>query len=150
MFLIDEAADGSLTFVEQEDLDQGVVSRYSPPEPGLLTGMAPGDRRTSTVDVKVAELSSPDKVAHEGALDVAYDYVGAYRITTPAGSYDAALIRWTYDGKVGPAKVHDTQYRFFADNVGMVASIDKLEVSAFLLYQSHKKFGKLLARPPQS
>lgn len=147
--LIDQAEDGSLTFVDQEDLAQGVLSRYAPSEPGLLTGMAPGDSKTFSIAVKVSDLSSPEHVAHEGTLDVTYDYLGGYRITTPAGSYDAALIKWTYDGKVGPAKVEDTQYRFFADKVGMVASIDKLDVSAFLVYQDHSKFGKLLARAPQ-
>jgi hypothetical protein len=147
--LIDQAGDGSLAFVHQEDLAQKVLSRYSPPEPGLLIGMAPGDRRTFTIAVEVSDLSSPDEVAHEGSLDVTYDHLGAWRITTPAGSYDAALIRWTYAGKVGPAKVEDTQYRFFAENVGMVASIDKLEVSAFLVYQHHSKFDKLLAQAPK-
>jgi hypothetical protein len=147
--VIDQAGDGSLAFVHQEDLAQKVLSRYAPPEPGLLIGMAPGDRRAFTIDVKVSDLSSPDEVAHEGTLDVTYDHLGAYRITTPAGSYDAALIKWTYKGKIGPAKVEDTQYRFFADNVGMVASVDKLDVSAFLVYQDHSKFGKLLAQAPK-
>jgi hypothetical protein len=80
---------------------------------------------------------------------VTYSYLGAYKVTTPAGVYDAALIKWAYEGKVGPAKVDDTQYRFFAPKVGMVASVDKLEVSALFLYHSHSKFGKLLAQVPQ-
>jgi hypothetical protein len=147
--LIDQADDGSLAFVHQEDLKQGVLSRYAPPEPGLLIGMAPGDSRALTVEVKVSDLSSPENVAHEGRLEVTYSYLGAYKVNTPAGSYDAALIKWTYQGKVGPAKVEDTQYRFFADNVGMVASVDKLDVSAFLVYQDHSKFGKLLAQAPK-
>jgi hypothetical protein len=45
--------------------------------------------------------------------------------------------------------VEDTQYRFFADKVGMVASVDALDVSAFLLYKKKTKFGKLLAQAPQ-
>jgi hypothetical protein len=149
VLLIKQTADGSLVFVSQEDLDQGVISRYAPPEPGLLTGMAPGDSKDFTIDVKVSDLSSPQDVAHEGSLDVTYSYIGAYQITTPAGSYDAALIKWAYNGKVGPASVEDTQYRFFADKVGMVASVDKLDVSAFLLYKKHTKFGKVLAQAPQ-
>ena len=88
-------------------------------------------------------------MTHEGRLEVNYSYLGAYEIKTPAGSYDAALIRWTYKGKVGPAKVDDTQYRFFAENVGMVASCDKLDISALLVYQDHSKFGKLLAQVPK-
>jgi hypothetical protein len=146
---IKETDDGSLTFVTEENTDQGVVSRYEPAEPGLLAGLAPGDSKGFTVAVKVYDLSSPQDLAHEGTLDVTYSYLGAYKVNTPAGSYDAALIKWTYQGKVGPAKVDDTQYRFFADNVGMVASVDKLDVSAFLVYQDHTKFGKLLAQAPK-
>ena len=146
---IEGTDDGSLTFVTEEDTEQGVLTRYEPAEPGLLSGLAPGDSKTSRVAVKVYDLSSPDDLAHEGELEVTYSYLGAYKANTPAGSYDAALIKWTYEGKVGPAKVEDSQYRFFADNVGMVASVDKLDVSAFLVYQDHSKFGKLLAQAPK-
>jgi hypothetical protein len=149
VLLIKQTGDGSLVFVSQEDLDQGVISRYTPPEPGLLTGMKPGDSKAFTIGVKVSDLSSPQDVSHEGTLNVTYSYIGAYKINTPAGSYDAALIKWAYSGKVGPASVEDTQYRFFADKVGMVASVDALDVSAFLLYKKHTKFGKLLAQAPQ-
>jgi hypothetical protein len=31
----------------------------------------------------------------------------------------------------------------------MVASVDKLEISALLVYQDHTKFGKLLAQAPK-
>jgi hypothetical protein len=146
---IKQTADGSLTFVSQEDSANGVIVRYAPAEPGLLTGLEPGDSRESSIDVKVYDLSDPHDVSHEGMLDVTYSYVGAYQITTPAGSYNAALIRWTYNGKVGPAKVEDSQYRFFAENVGMVASVDKLDVSALFVYHEHKKFGKVLAQAPE-
>jgi hypothetical protein len=147
--LIKQTDDGSLVFVSLEDFDEGVISRYTPPEPALLAGMAPGDSKAFTIGVKVADLNSPQNVKHEGTLDLTYSYLGAYRVNTPAGSYDAALIKWAYDGKIGPASVQDTQYRFFADNVGMVASVDKLDVSAFLLYKKHTKFGKLLTQAPR-
>ncbi len=126
-----------------------MIVRYNPPEPGLLVGLAPGDAHSSSIAVQVSDLSSPEVVSHKGMLDVTYSYLGAYKVTTPAGAYDAALIKWAYKGKIGPAKVDDTQYRFFAEKVGMVASVDKLDVSAFLLYQHHSKSGKLLAQAPQ-
>jgi hypothetical protein len=147
--LIKQTDDGSLVFVALEDLDEGVITRYAPPEPALLVGMAPGDSKSFSIGVKVAELSSPQDVTHEGKLDLTYSYLGAFKVNTPAGSYDAALLKWAYQGKIGPASVQDTQYRFFADGVGMVASVDKLDVSAFLLYKKHTKFGKLLAQAPQ-
>ena len=146
---IKQMTDGSLTFVTEEDFEQGVITRYEPPEPGLLTGLAPGDSRSSSVGVQVSDLSDPSEVSHTGTLAVTYSYLGAYKVTTPAGVYDAALIKWAYKGEVGPAKVDDTQYRLFAPKVGMVASVDKLEVSALFLYHSHSKFGKVLVREPQ-
>ncbi len=149
LVFIKQMSDGSLTFVTEENSDEGVITRYEPPEPGLLTGLAPGDSRTSSVAVQVSDLSDPNVVSHNGTLDVTYSYLGAYKVTTPAGAYDAALIKWAYKGKVGPAKVQDTQYRFFAPKVGMVASVDHLDVSAFLLYQKQTKFGKVLVRTPQ-
>jgi hypothetical protein len=149
LVFIKQMGDGSLTFVTEEDSEQGVITRYEPPEPGLLTGLAPGDSRSSSVGVQVSELSDPSEVSHTGTLDVTYSYLGAYKVTTPLGTYDAALIKWAYKGKVGPAKIQDTQYRFFAPNVGMIASVDHLDVSAFLLYQKQTKLGKLLAKVPQ-
>ena len=146
---IKQMTDGSLTFVTEEDFEQGVITRYEPPEPDLLTGLAPGDSRSSSVGVQVSDLSDPSEVSHTGTLAVTYSYLGAYKVTTPAGVYDAALIKWAYKGEVGPAKVDDTQYRLFAPKVGMVASVDKLEVSALFLYHSHSKFGKVLAQTPE-
>ena len=149
LVFIKQMKDGSLTFVTEEDADQGVITRYEPPEPGLLTGLAPGGSRSSSIGVQVSDLSDPSVVSHSGTLEVTYSYIGAYKVTTPAGTYDAALIKWAYQGKVGPAKVDDTQYRFFAPKVGMVASVDKLDVSALFVYHEHSKFGKLLAKTPQ-
>ena len=149
LVFIKKMKDGSLTFVTDEDSEQAVIARYEPPEPALLVGLAPGDTRSSSVAVAVSDLSDPTVVSHKGRLEVTYSYLGAYKVTTPAGTYDAALIKWAYKGKVGPAKVDDTQYRFFAPKVGMLASVDHLDVSAFLVYQKQTKFGKLLVQAPQ-
>ena len=70
-------------------------------------------------------------------------------MTVPAGTYSAALIEWQYNGQVGPATVNDVEYRFFADNIGPVAVIDKQSVSAFLLYNNNSKFGKVLTGSSQ-
>ena len=52
-----------------------------------------------------------------------------------------------YDGKVGPAKVKDSQYWFLAEGVGPVARIDKKDISAMLIYRDKSKIaGVLLSR----
>jgi hypothetical protein len=134
--------------LSEQDTDQGVVTRFTPAEPILTTGMSPGDSKKVTIGVKVYDLSSPDEVSHSGSLALEYSYLGAYKVTVPAGSYEAALLRWVYDGSVGPASVKDTQYRFVAKDVGMVASIEKKKISAMLLYHDDSNTGRVLQKAP--
>jgi hypothetical protein len=115
----------------------------------MLQGMAPGQERKEKLGVKVSDLSSPDDVNHEGSLDVNCRYIGAYKVNVPAGSFDAVLMKWTFKGKVGPASVDDTQYRFFAPDVGVVAAVEQLDVSAVLVYNRHKKVARVLAAKPR-
>jgi hypothetical protein len=131
--------DGSIVMYAIADNDEGVITRYSPPEPVLVKGMEPGSSRKLRVEVEVSNLTSPEKVSHTGYLDLTYQYVGAYEVTVPLGKFDAVLLRWDYLGKIGPAKIEDHQYVFFAPGVGPVAVIFSTDVSAFLVYQSHEK-----------
>lgn len=135
---------GDISITSEQDSDQGVISRFSPPELIYTSDLKPGESHKATVDVKVYDLSSPDEVAHKGSLDLTLTYLGAYKVTVPAGTYEAALLRWDYKGEVGPANVEDTQYRFMAEGVGPVAMIDKKSISAMLIYHDNSKFGKVL------
>jgi hypothetical protein len=145
---VQHTADENIEITSEQDTDQGVITRFSPSEPILTNGMQPGDSKKITIAVKVYDLSSPDEVSHTGSLDLTYSYIGAYKVTVPAGSYDAALLRWDYDGSVGPASVKDTQYRFVAKDVGIVASIDKKKISAMLFYHDNSNTGKVLEKAP--
>jgi hypothetical protein len=148
ILFLSAAEDGSLALLSQQDIDEGVVVKYSPGEPLLVPGLQPGDSKQIAIDVKVYDLSNPDELQHSGKLDVTYSHLGAYKVTVPAGSYDAALIKWAYKGKIGPASVEDTQYRFLAPDIGMVASVDKKDISALLLYHDDSKTGKVLQKGP--
>ena len=83
------------------------------------------------------------RVAHSGLFSVSYTYLGRYRITVPAGTYPAALIKWQYHGDVGPAGFKGSQYWFFADGLGPIAVIDQQHISALLLYKKDTKYGKV-------
>lgn len=138
--------DGGVEVVSSQDLHQGVISRYSPREPMLLTKMKPGDTKHMKTDVKVYDLSHPDHLTHKGSMNITFTYLGAYQVKVPAGTFQALLFKWQYQGKVGPAKVQDIQYRFFAKDVGTVAMIEKTDVTAILVYQQHTKIGKVLIK----
>lgn len=138
-------ADGSLVLTGVQDRQTGALTRYEPAEPFLIAGMAPGGEQNLRMAVRVLDAEQPTRVLHRGMLAVGYRYVGAYRLVLPAGTYDAVLMKSTYHGQVGPAELEDTQYRFFAPRMGLVATIEHRRVSAFLLYQSETTIARVLA-----
>ncbi|MEM7170127.1 MAG: hypothetical protein AAF530_08145 [Pseudomonadota bacterium] len=138
--------DGNILVVAEQNTKKGIVSRFAPAEPAFIPGLSPGDSKSFKIDVKVYDLTDTKDVTHKGTLNVIYDYVGVYEVTVPAGSYQAALIKTTYQGEVGPASVKDTQYRFLAHGVGVVAMIEKKDISAMLVYHDHSKYGKVLEK----
>ena len=60
------------------------------------------------------------------------------------GTFEAALFKWVYDGKVGPAKIKGDQYWFFAEGVGPIARVDKKDISAMLVYRDKSKVAAVL------
>lgn len=143
------AADGSIVSASEQDLGQGVLTRYDPPRPFLLAGATTGVPQTIALNVNVFNADDTSTVTHTGSLNLTYTYVGKYQLTVPAGTYTAAVVKMDYNGTVGPANVQDTEYWFYAGGIGPVAVIEKQNVSAFLLYNSDTKLGKVLAAPPQ-
>src|SRR5687767_7961532 len=145
MYIQKDPAGRALTIAEK-DLDKNVLSRFIPGDPLVVTGLQPGQSVTSSHQVEVYDLSNLNAISHSGSLDIAYSHLGTFRVTVPAGTYDAALVKWSYSGKIGPANIKDSQYRFLVPNVGMVAMIQIRSISALLVYNDHTKRGKLLAR----
>jgi hypothetical protein len=144
------ADDGGISVISEQDLDQGVLIKYAPGEPVLIPDLKPGDTKEISIKVKVYDLSHPDDLEHTGEIKVTYSYLGDYQVTVPARkeSYPAALIKSSYEGKIWLAHIKDTQYRFLTDGVGMVASVDKEDTSAVLIYQDHTKRGLVLQNGP--
>jgi hypothetical protein len=136
--------DGDIVILGEQDLEQKVLSRFTPGQPLIIGGLKPGESRRVTTKVEVSNLSDPTEIDHQGSLDITYTYIGTYKVTVPAGSYDAALIRWDYKGKVGPADIKETLYRLMAPGTGLVAMIESRHIHAPLVYNDKTKLGKLL------
>jgi len=135
---------GDLLCYASQDNQEGVISRYVPAEPLFPAGLAPGETRRVRCHASVADLSQPDVQSYSGQLNIECTYVGAYRLRVPAGTFDAVLIKTSFDGKVGPADVHETIYRFFAKNRGPVAVVETSDISAVLIYHEKTRVGKVL------
>jgi hypothetical protein len=82
-------------------------------------------------------------------MNMEITYVGAYEVTTPAGTWPAILIKTDYTIKIGPAHVSDTMYVFFAKGIGKLAEIEATRVSALLIYHSTTKVAKILKSYPK-
>lgn len=146
---VEARGDGSLYLTGVREVRDDALTRYAPPEPLLLNGLAPGHEHRQRMAVRVYDPATPDEPLHEGELEVVYRYVGAYRLELPIGVHDAVLFKSTFNGHVGPATLSDVQYRFFAPGVGIVALMEKREVSAFVVYNLHLDVAKVLAGRPK-
>lgn len=138
--------EGALVFLSHAEPAEGLNGLYSPPPPLLVKEMKPGSTHEMEFDVKIVKMDQPDKVEHEGRLRLKLSYVGMFEVNTPSGKHEAALIKSAYEGKIGPAKVNDAQYRFVAKGVGVVAMVEHKDISAFLVYNDTLKVGKLLGK----
>jgi len=139
-------AKGNLLCYASQDNQEGVISRFSPPQPIFLADMVPGQSQSFTSDVSVCDLSNPDVETHHGRLEIETTYEGAYRLHVPAGNFDAVLFRTSLRGKIGPADVQDTIYRFFSKGQGFVAMVETEYVSAVLIYHEKTRVGKVLVQ----
>lgn len=140
-----ETTDGDVLMPAVSDLGEGIIVISTPPNPFLIEGMQPGESRTLSQSVSVNYLDDPSRQDYSGSLTGTYTYVGTYRVTVPAGSFDAILIRHAFSGKIGPAHTSDNAYYFFAPNVGVVAMITQEDVEAFWVIHIDHSSGKVLA-----
>jgi hypothetical protein len=137
--------DGGLIMAGIEDTYTKALTRYSPGEPFMPKGFQPGSEKSLEMGVKVFDLDDPENVQHEGSLTVSLTHAGAYEINVPAGRFDTVLLKASFHGQIGPAHVDDIQYRFFAKGIGLVAMVERRDVSAFLIYRDRLDVAKVLA-----
>lgn len=135
---------GTIKLISEIDLRHNVITRYTPVLPIMFDGMNPGQASQVETEIKIYDLHDPTHLKYKGRLKVTHTYLGAYEITVPAGKYETVLIKSVYTGKVGPAHVVDGGYAFYARDVGIVASVERLHVTAFIFYDKHIKTPKVL------
>jgi hypothetical protein len=131
----------------QEDADSDRLVVY---QPGLVLdpGMQVGQSKTVDAKIRSYKRQKREEVEYDGKLTYTTSYLGAYRVTTPAGRFDARLLRHEYDIKIGPAKSHNVSYSFYADGVGNVAEVARDDVSAVLVYRRKTLTARVLLTLP--
>jgi len=133
--------------LSQTDLQSDRIVVY---RPGLVLdpGMRPGQSKAVESRIATSKTGHPDRVEFEGELQYTTRYLGAYRVHTPAGSFDARLLEHHYTMKIGPAKAKYRSYGFYAEDVGNVAEVSDETVSALLLYRRSNRGARVLLSAP--
>lgn len=138
--------EGKILAETQLDLEHGVLVSFSPGEMRLPDREEP---LPYEMKVKVWDLHSPGELEHEGSMQVKVRDRGAWKVTTPAGTFDCVLYRMDYDGSVGPASVRDTNLHFISPEYGLVASVEGKRVSALLFYNTDERIALALQDHPR-
>ena len=131
----------------QEDADSDRLVIY---RPGLVLdpNMQVGQSKTENAKISSYKRKKRDEVEYDGTLRYTITYLGAYRVTTPAGSFDTRLLRHDYRIQIGPAKSENVSYTFYADGVGNVAEVARDDVSALLVYRRKTLTARVLLTLP--
>jgi hypothetical protein len=138
---------GNLLSMSLEDAQEESITQMTPSEMYFVAGLELGQPRSQRLAIKMVEADDPDTLKYEGYLNVTYEYIGAHKVTVPAGTFEVAVTKWNYEGKVGPAAINDQQYYFFADGIGPVALIESKKIVAMVVYRkSIRLTGLLLER----
>jgi len=142
-----QLSDATWSKVAETDLEFDYRANFDPAVHHAVE-WNPGDSMVIDSEIKVTKVGDPNDVKYTGHMKSTISYEGVYELTTPAGTFPASLIKGVYDIKVGPADVTDAQYIFYADDVGKVAEIESLSVSALFVYHSKDKTAKVLTKAP--
>jgi hypothetical protein len=141
---IRQTPEGDLIIPAVGDTGDGVVVVTTPANPFVVKGMKPGETRYYVQQVVVYPLDDAAYQEYSGSLKGSYTYLGAYQVMVPAGTYGAVLFRLKCEGKVGPARTHDTAYYFFAAGKGVIAMINQEEATAFWFIHIDTTTGEVL------
>jgi len=139
--------DGSFVKHSEDDADVDYTTDF---DPGILfpIQLKPGEPQTHVSRLSAFKTGERGHTAYSGKATMEISYVGAYEVTTPAGTWPAVLVQTKFDIHLGPAKVSDRTYVFLVEKVGRVAEIEVTNVSALLIYHSHTKIAKVLSELP--
>jgi hypothetical protein len=103
---VNPTGSGDFLMPAVSDIDEGVVVVTTPANPLLLKGMKPGESRRFTQKVSVNYLDHPAKQDYAGKMTGAYTYVGTYRMSVPAGTFDSRAARLPREGRAGARAIH--------------------------------------------
>jgi len=140
-----QTAEGDLVMPTEIAHGHGLLVQFDPPLSYLVVGLAPGERRMFDGKMEVYSVEVPALKRYSGRIRATTMHAGVYRVRTPAGTFDATLIRTDYRIDIfAVVTVRDRLYTFYADGVGKVAEAEHRRISAIGMFHSDTLIGKVL------
>jgi hypothetical protein len=149
-------AEGGIVMPTELAHDHKALVHFEPPLSYLIAGLTPGGHKVFDGKMDVYSSRHPATKWYSGRVQATTTYAGMYRVTTPAGTYNAMVIRTEYRIDIlSVVSVCDTLYTFYAEGVGKIAEAEHRRISAGGLFSTDTKTGKVLvsftpAAPPTS
>jgi len=142
-------ADGNFVKHSEDAPGLGYTTDFTP---GITVpiDLKPGETQTHKSTLRAFKTGERDEEGgYSGKATMEITYVGAYEVTTPAGTWPAMLVETAFTIKIGPADVSDKTYVFVAPGIGRVAEVEVTNISAILVYHAHSKIAKVLSEYPK-
>jgi hypothetical protein len=140
----------SIHLSNEVDHDHGLLVQFKPRGFLLTSTLKPGESRTMKGTAHAFKLSDPTTEYKTFTMEETYTYVGAYKVKTPAGIFDALLFRNDFKVSSGSVTVDDSRYSFFAEGVGKVAGIEQAHATVLFFFHFSEKIPKVLVDYPRS
>ena len=139
----------SIHLSNEVDHDHGLLVEFQPRGFLLTSAIKPGDSRSMKGTANAFKLSDPTTEYKSFTLEETYTYVGAYKVKTPAGLFDAVLFRNDFKISSGSVSVEDSRYSFFAEGIGKVAGIEQAHATVLFFFHFNEKVPKVLVDYPK-
>jgi hypothetical protein len=142
---IREVSGGGLVLPSQITHAYQALVYFEPPLSYLIAGLRPGESQSFDGRMDVYSVNNPAIKWYTGRIRATTVYTGVYRVTTPAGTFRAALIKTEYQIDIfAVVSVKDTLYTFYAEGIGKVAEAEHRRIAAMALLNSDTKIGRVL------
>jgi hypothetical protein len=144
---LNRTAEGSLVLPSEIAHAHKAVVHFDPPLTYLVAALEPGGTRVFDGRMDVYRAKNPDTKWYSGRIHATTVNAGVYRIKTPAGTFNATLVKTDYRIDIfAVVSVKDTLYTFYAEGMGKVAEAERQRISAMALFDSDTQIGKVLVR----
>ncbi|TVQ75606.1 MAG: hypothetical protein EA380_10375, partial [Phycisphaeraceae bacterium] len=119
--LINTHSSGRYTTPRMRNIDRDRITNFDPPMTIMPAQLSPDAPYEERFRVTITSLKAPDRIEQRGSGTSTIAYRGIQHITTPAGEFEAHLIRSEFTTDFGMASARRITDRWYAEGVGLVA-----------------------------